>query len=1138
MTDDRHLEIARRSTIEHTKLARLSRQTTAFLFSIVFAVLGICVAVTQAAADPFAVSKFSSWAGYAIPNGQWLTGDLNGDGKTDIVHVVQNTDYVNVWLSKGDGTFTVKSFRPWPGYGMNGVWLTGDFSGDHRTDLVHVVPGADYVNVWTSRGDGTFTVQPFRPWAGYAMPNGVWLAADFNGDGKTDIVHVVQNADYVNVWTSNGNGTFSVTPFRPWAGYAMPNGVWLAADFNGDGKADLVHVVQNTDYVNVWTSKGNSTFDVKPFRPWAGYAMPNGVWLAADFNGDGKADLVHVVQNADYVNVWTSKANATFDVKSFRPWPGYAMPNGLWLVGDYDKDGKADIVHAVQGADYVNIWRSRGDGTFKVTSFSPWAGYAIPNGLWLTGDFNGDGKADIVHAVQNTDYVHPWLSTLPALGEFAVDALEVTQAVQDMSHSVPLVSNKDTIVRAYLSANIPAPSGPVTGTLFAWRPFPAPGVVRMIPSLASTTVDPAKNDMLGPKRDSAAASLNFRVPADLLGSGPVLFRLASISPPVACASCGATTRFVSFSDSGPVRVRVLGLSYTTGTPAQSYAPRALDFQLIKSWLTRAYPTAQVSMSQLTINASHAWPMTCNDANAQLAGIRALDVNSGTDHRTHYFGLVADGGGFMRGCAAGIPQSPDPSTVASGPTGTGTWGWDTDGSYGDWYTGHELGHTYGRFHIGSGCGESADDPSYPFPHGQLANPDDAFVGFDVGDPAHSIPLSALPGPQWHDVMSYCVTQWLSSYTYAHIHDRLVAENGMAAGPAPPGAGPTPPMAGAAPATGAMLVPAMSAAPAATSGAPLTPAVISATRVITTPALAGPPASVTPAQTAPVEIVTELASPAPVRRGSKTLEGVGSMAAVAVPLTAAAKPLFLDQPPAEMALAAATLRAAQSLPTATAVAQAATPAPAAPAAEAKTGDFLHVVAQINITRGTGKLTHTNRVQQALVSQSGTANHASLRFLGSGGSVVGEQAVPVRTDTDPEPNQDVLGLVDVAVPFPSGTTAVELLLNGKVVDRLNAGSPEAAAAAAQPSADSAVSASRSGDQVVVKLPTGGPANLGFNVQVSPDDGKTWHTIAVGAKGDSVTVDASQFKGANQLKVQVTATDGLNTRALGLQTVPLTTP
>ncbi|MBZ5616745.1 MAG: VCBS repeat-containing protein, partial [Acidobacteriia bacterium] len=181
------------------------------------AALGLFVAVPVSVAQQFSVGMFSPWPGYAIPNGVWLTGDFNGDGKTDILHAVENTDYANVWLSNGDGTFKVTSFSPWPGYAIpNGVWLTGDFNGDGKTDVLHAVQDTDYANVWLSNGDGTFKVTSFSPWSGYAIPNGIWMAGDFNGDGKTDILHAVANTDYANVWLSKGDGTFNVTSFSPW----------------------------------------------------------------------------------------------------------------------------------------------------------------------------------------------------------------------------------------------------------------------------------------------------------------------------------------------------------------------------------------------------------------------------------------------------------------------------------------------------------------------------------------------------------------------------------------------------------------------------------------------------------------------------------------------------------------------------------------------------------------------------------------------------------------------------------------------------------------------------------------------------------------------------------------------------------
>jgi hypothetical protein len=185
---------------------------------------------------------------------------------------------------------------------------------------------------------------------------------------------------------------------------------------------------------------------------------------------------------------------------------------------------------------------------------------------------------------------------------------------------------------------------------------------------------------------------------------------------------------------------------------------------------------------VTVNATAAWPFDSGQANAQVAAIRALDMAGGGDPKTHYYGIVSDGGGFMRGSAAGIPTTPDPSTVASGPTGSNNWGWDNDGSYGDWYGGHELGHTFGRLHPGF-CGESHDDPSYPFQAGQLSDADDAFVAVDNGDSTLGIAPTALPGTGWHDVMTYCSTQWLSSYTYEGIHDRLAAEAALFPGAVP-------------------------------------------------------------------------------------------------------------------------------------------------------------------------------------------------------------------------------------------------------------------------------------------------------------------------------------------------------------------
>ena len=365
-----------------------------------------------------------------------------------------------------------------------------------------------------------------------------------------------------------------------------------------------------------------------------------------------------------------------------------------------------------------------------------------------------------------------------------LDGLEVTQAVQDMAHTVPLVAFKTTMVRAYLSAAVAGPIA-VQGMLLARRKSPA-GPWQPIPSLGAVIINPAENGQLRLKRESESKSLNFLLPIALCAAGScelklsAVFQTAPFKPLIGPPAAKKTVQFVT---SPPLRVRILGIRFNGGTPPAPIEPSSLDFALIRSWLQRAYPVASVMWSQLIVNAPQPWPFNAATINAFVRGIRVTDLLGGVDARTHYYGLVSDGNGsfFMRGLASGIPGTADPSTVASGPTGVNTWGWDTDGSYGDWYTGHELGHTFGRFHA-EFCGAGGGAP-YPFTNGQLSNADGAFVGFDVGDASRGIPGRALPGVVWHDVMSYCASQWLSSFTYTGIRDRLVLEDAIPAGAMP-------------------------------------------------------------------------------------------------------------------------------------------------------------------------------------------------------------------------------------------------------------------------------------------------------------------------------------------------------------------
>lgn len=333
-------------------------------------------------------------------------------------------------------------------------------------------------------------------------------------------------------------------------------------------------------------------------------------------------------------------------------------------------------------------------------------------------------------------------------------AIEVTQAIQNLNNSVPLVAGKSTYVRFHVRATGPSDVPNVSATLIGYRGSTKLGELFPLNPSGRITVKRS------PDRGQINDSFLFGLPNSWTTDG-WLTLLARIDPGNIVEESDETNNqpsvAVLFSPVPPLRLRVYGVQYSH--EGRTVEPNYIDLDNLASWLGRAYPIADVYMTYYRVRFS--FIPTCWVLNAWLWVTRGLDVLfGGEDWRTRYYGMVRDDGGFMRGCAAGIP-----GIVASGPTGTpsGSYGWDTDGSYGDWYGGHELGHTLGRAHA-EFCGACCGGP-YPYPEGRISSADNAFYGFDSW-------FRRIYPPTWHDVMTYCNNQWISDFTYRGIRDKLL------------------------------------------------------------------------------------------------------------------------------------------------------------------------------------------------------------------------------------------------------------------------------------------------------------------------------------------------------------------------------
>ena len=389
-------------------------------------------------------------------------------------------------------------------------------------------------------------------------------------------------------------------------------------------------------------------------------------------------------------------------------------------------------------------------------------------------------------------------------GTVSVLGIEVTQAVQNMSHDVRLIAGKKTIVRVYLKPDSLSRNVRVRGEILISRGPTSPA--RFVPSkneISLKKTHPSLND----QRRDAELSLNFELPSRNIG--PLVVQLNRVIPATRGDDVPITnpdlTRQVTMVSAPLLRVRVLGMRFTDDRldPPQSFAPDASHFDYLKSYLTRTYPVSGLIWSQIVVNAGASikppwssqvgpnqpdpvWQAKAGRTIARLQLIRQADVNAGRDPRTHYYGLFADNRGGFRGRASRVAATADPSVVAFGPTGHPSnypsMAWDSDESFGDWYGAHELGHTFGCRH--PGCRKTSNSPSkqgrdpqssYPYALGRLSDTAEGCVGFDTGDPDLGVPMRAFSFQTSSDFMTYCDNQWISRHTYDELFDRIVLED---------------------------------------------------------------------------------------------------------------------------------------------------------------------------------------------------------------------------------------------------------------------------------------------------------------------------------------------------------------------------
>jgi FG-GAP-like repeat/Secretion system C-terminal sorting domain/FG-GAP repeat len=310
-----------------------------------------------------------------------VLADLDGDGKPDMI-----TTHGNLGGGGGGGATQIFVYQNGSSTGGSIGFFTGtgftagtnpasataaDIDGDGKLDLVIANYGNGFTNTGsiivlrnTSSGVGSFSFVASTAYATNINTPYTVKVADFDGDGKLDVVAACNlTAGYISVYRNTStSGSITLTAVNTYTAGTNPEYVEVG-DVDGDGKSDIV--VTNYGSANFSTfrntSTGSGSISFATAVNFTTGTNPSGFTLT-DFDGDGKLEGAVVNRTSGTLTVYRNTATSgTISSATFATGVSFATNNSPTCIAttDLDGDGKREIIISNQGAGNISVFRNQ-----------------------------------------------------------------------------------------------------------------------------------------------------------------------------------------------------------------------------------------------------------------------------------------------------------------------------------------------------------------------------------------------------------------------------------------------------------------------------------------------------------------------------------------------------------------------------------------------------------------------------------------------------------------------------------------------------------------------------------------------------------------------------------------------------------
>ena len=360
-------------------------------------------------------------------------GDLNGDGRADLVVANKTPAAFRVLLGGPTGFVVAASYNP--SLTPRGVAIA-DFDTNGLPDVVVAggASGSGLVQIWRNQGGGVLAAGVART-AGLDNPSAV-VVGDFDGNGTPDVAAASEDSDQVFVFLGDGKGGLDSGHITTLDTGSRPRAL-VAGFFDAGGILDLAVACPGDDKVRVLlgtnggNGKGDGTFT-------AGAILDVGdepVSLAAgDLDLDTDLDIVTANRLSATVSVLENDGAGGFTLvmspEVDNPLLG-PQPMGVAILR-VDDSPRPDIVTSNVGRQSVTLLLDDGTGGFQAATRHP---VLVSPQAVVPLDADADGRLDLAVPCKASNAVVVLLTrppTFSAAKRYTVGAQPVAAVSADL----------------------------------------------------------------------------------------------------------------------------------------------------------------------------------------------------------------------------------------------------------------------------------------------------------------------------------------------------------------------------------------------------------------------------------------------------------------------------------------------------------------------------------------------------------------------------------------------------------------------------------------------------------------------------------------------------------------------------------